>query len=68
MALENQSIILKKTELALDSKTELINAKNEIIENLKIVVDQFLINAPRPNEHTLTSEVDTINEQTDEEV
>ena len=38
IALENQSIILKKTELALDSKTELINAKNEIIENLKIVL------------------------------
>ena len=51
MALENQSIILKKTELALDSTTELINAENKIIENLKIVVYQFKKNAPRPNKH-----------------
>lgn len=64
MTLENQSIILKRTELALDSKTELINAKNEIIENLKIVVEQFKKDAPRSNQQTLTSEVDT---QTDED-
>ena len=37
--LEDQALILHKTELAYESQTELLNAKSEIIENLKTFLE-----------------------------
>ena len=38
--LEDQGLITKATELAFSTQTELINAKNEIIRNFKIIISQ----------------------------
>ena len=39
--LEDQTVIVNKTELAFDAKTELVNSKNDIIENFKTIVEQY---------------------------
>ena len=38
--LEYQALIINKTELAFDTKMELVNAKNEIIKYFKTIVEQ----------------------------
>ena len=38
--LEDQVIITNKTELAFSTQTNLVNAKNDIIQNLKIIIAQ----------------------------
>ena len=39
--LADQIIITEKTELAFNTQNELVNAKNEIIENHKLIIEQF---------------------------
>ena len=66
--LEKQGLITKATELAFSNQTELINAKNEIIQNFKIIISQHKKNACscQPlNEGDLTSHLEPTNSRTE---
>ena len=65
---EDQGLITKATELAFSTQTELINAKNEIIQNFKIIISQHKKDACscRPlNEGDLTSHLEPTNSRTE---
>ena len=39
--LDDQALILSKTDLAFESKTELLKAKDEIVRNLKAIIENI---------------------------
>ena len=66
--LEDQGLITKATELAFSTQTELINAKNEIIQNFKIMISQHKRDACSCwplNEGDLTSHLEPTNSRTE---
>ena len=65
--LEDQALILHKTELAYESQTELLNAKSEIIENLKTFLEHQK-NDSVSNKQTLRSEVETVGQLGNDEL
>ena len=65
--LEDQALILHKTELAYESQTELLNAKSEIIENLKTFLEHQK-NDYVSNKQTLRSEVETVGQLGNDEL
>ena len=65
--LEDQALILHKTELAYESQTELLNAKNEVIEHLKTFLEHQK-NDSASNKQTLRSEVETVGQLANDEL
>ena len=58
--IEDQAMIISKADLAIQTKCELVNAKDEVINNLKTILDLRKADSPRENVVEVTAVPETL--------